>query len=227
MGESCATCPADCGLCETCGNDRCDGTETCSSCPEDCGRCPRCGDGFCTPERGEECLSCPSDCGVCESCGDGMCNMETESCFTCPDDCGVCEGCGDGRCRDPEDCASCSRDCGVCSVCPNMRCETDMFETCANCAADCGECRTIGCAEVLTCVFGCIDFSGGFPPRFSLSCVGTCVATACPDVQFFIDEVLACAVGAIGTCGDIGCIMRECRDSVVACLGARCPPTTM
>jgi hypothetical protein len=39
-GESCSTCPEDCGACSpTCGNGVCDGDELCSSCPEDCGQC--------------------------------------------------------------------------------------------------------------------------------------------------------------------------------------------
>jgi PGF-pre-PGF domain-containing protein len=51
-----------------CGDGRCEGGETCSSCPQDCGRCPSgrkayCGDGRC--EGGETCSSCPQDCGVC------------------------------------------------------------------------------------------------------------------------------------------------------------------
>jgi hypothetical protein len=76
---------------------------------------------------------------------------------------------------------------------------------------------------VLTCTFGCFDF-GASPPRFSLSCLGTCVATACPDVQFLIDQVVSCAIGEFISCGDLSCVMRECGEEIVACLGARCPP---
>ena len=36
-GETCATCPQDCGAC--CGNDACDNGETCASCEVDCGAC--------------------------------------------------------------------------------------------------------------------------------------------------------------------------------------------
>ncbi len=40
-GESCSTCPADCGTCPAvCGNDSCESGETCASCQADCGLCP-------------------------------------------------------------------------------------------------------------------------------------------------------------------------------------------
>jgi|GEM_PF-1800644 len=68
-GETCSSCPADCGSCPSvnyCGNGICSSGETCSSCPSDCGQCPvlnYCGDGRCT--SGETCSSCSSDCGRC------------------------------------------------------------------------------------------------------------------------------------------------------------------
>ncbi|MFH0891526.1 MAG: hypothetical protein V1867_01965 [Candidatus Falkowbacteria bacterium] len=67
LGETCATCPADCGACPTptCGNGTCDSNECpggTNPCPADC----RCGNG--STECGEECddgcnLGTP---GVCE-----------------------------------------------------------------------------------------------------------------------------------------------------------------
>lgn len=51
---------------ETCGNSACGAGETCSSCPADCGACPpveTCGNGACG--AGETCSTCPSDCGAC------------------------------------------------------------------------------------------------------------------------------------------------------------------
>jgi len=76
-----------------CGDDTCDPGETCSSCPNDCGACaPSCGDGTCDPN--ETCSSCPSDCGTCQPyCGDGTCNGN-ETCSSCPTDCGQCQGDG-------------------------------------------------------------------------------------------------------------------------------------
>jgi hypothetical protein len=70
-----------------CGDGVCDDGETCTSCPLDCGFCPKCGDGTCNAD--ETCASCPQDCGSCEKCGDGFCN-DGEDCLSCPADCGVC-----------------------------------------------------------------------------------------------------------------------------------------
>ncbi|MEO8699902.1 MAG: heterocycloanthracin/sonorensin family bacteriocin [Kofleriaceae bacterium] len=56
-GETCSSCPSDCGSC--CGNGRCEGTETCDSCAGDCGVCDGCGDGFCVDD---EINTCPVDC---------------------------------------------------------------------------------------------------------------------------------------------------------------------
>lgn len=118
-------------------------------------------------------------------------------------------------------------DCGVCSVCGNGVCEADEFETCVNCAADCGACPGVTCIEVVTCTFGCIDFGGGGIPDFSFTCITDCVARACADVRFFVDEVVNCAIGQLVTCGDLSCIQRECREEIAACIGApRCPPGT-
>jgi len=54
-GETCSTCPGDCGTCITCGNGSCDNGETCSTCPGDCGNCVDCISG-----KGHEEL--PKDC---------------------------------------------------------------------------------------------------------------------------------------------------------------------
>ncbi len=48
---------------------------------------------------------------------------------------------------------------------------------------------------------------------------------ACADVRFFVDQVVNCAVEQIFTCGDLSCVMRECRTQISACISApRCPP---
>jgi hypothetical protein len=105
-----------------------------------------------------------------------------------------------------------------------MRCETTGgFEDCVNCPSDCGMCALNSCGESLTCVFSCIDFGGGGGiPSFSLSCLAGCVAQTCTDSRFFLDQVVNCAIGNIGTCTDFSCIMSECRTEIAACLADRC-----
>lgn len=102
-------------------------------------------------------------------------------------------------------------------------CEASEFETCVNCPADCGTCGGVTCIEVATCTFGCFEL-GGIPPEFSFSCITDCSARACADVRFFVDQVIDCAVEQLFTCGDIACVMANCREEISACLTApRCP----
>ena len=119
-GETCNTCPEDCGVCTTavCGDFLCADDETCSSCSQDCLPCDAatlniCGDGRC--DVGEHCASCSQDCGNCTgaagynfACGDGICDADVESCLSCPKDC------ADGVCGGDETCASCPADCDNC-----------------------------------------------------------------------------------------------------------------
>jgi hypothetical protein len=123
-GESCTSCPGDCGVCIPvgCGNGVCSSDETCTTCPADCGACSTCGAGGCTSD--ESCFTCPTDCGACPvTCGDGSCNG-SETCATCESDCGVCGvSCGDGICSVNETCLGCAADCGACgSVCGDSLC---------------------------------------------------------------------------------------------------------
>ncbi len=74
------------GAAPACGDGACNGGETCSTCPGDCGDCPPgCGDGACN--GGETCSTCPDDCGACPPvCGNGVCEAG-ESCGNCAGDC--------------------------------------------------------------------------------------------------------------------------------------------
>jgi len=226
-GETCTTCPLDCGFCPKCGDGTCNPGETCSSCPQDCGSCQTCPDGFC--DNGENCLSCPADCGVCATCGDGTCSG-TENCTNCPADCGTCAGCGDGHCSQDETCVSCPADCGSCAFCGNGKC--DDGETCNSCPQDCGSCPIAEtCEQILTCAFGC--FQGGIT-GFQLSCLADCDANACTQAVGFANQATNCILQAFlnGTCSfggggaGFGCAQQACAAPIAACLGsAPCPAT--
>jgi len=157
-GESCSSCPSDCGPCgPVCGDAKCDpaGNENCQTCPTDCGPCkPFCGDGVCAsnPFGGavETCSNCPTDCGPCKpTCGDKKCDGSAgETCKSCPGDCGPCPpACGDGVCTAPtpftpgETCQTCPIDCGKCAPkCGDFFCDKVAGESCSNCVQDCGQC---------------------------------------------------------------------------------------
>ncbi len=148
-GESCYSCPSDCGDCNLCGDTHCGAQEDCHSCPADCGACEGCGDGNC--DMPEECYSCPMDCDYCPDCGNGVCG-EMENCFSCPQDCGECIKCGDGTCGASENCNNCAEDCGEC--CGDGTCDGDAGEDCTTCPEDCGACADCGdgtCAETESC----------------------------------------------------------------------------
>lgn len=85
---------ASTGLPEVCGNDTCDidNGETCTTCPGDCGACEEelCGDGVCDGTQGETSATCAEDCGGGPACGDDVCDEPEEDCDTCSEDCGVC-----------------------------------------------------------------------------------------------------------------------------------------
>jgi len=104
-----------------------------------------------------------------------------------------------------------------------MRCESaGGFEDCINCPQDCGMCALKSCGESLSCVFGCVDFSGGGggPPSFDFSCIVGCFAQTCADSRSFLNNVVNCAVANVGSCGGGGlsCIMGACSTEITACL---------
>ena len=114
----------------------------------------------------------------------------------------------------------------MCAVCGNGKCE--KFETCTNCSKDCGQCETIGCFQVVTCALKCFNLQQD-PPQISATCLAQCVALGCSDVQFFVDQVLNCAIFkfADGTCNEPDCVLEACKNEVAVCLGATCPDDTV
>ena len=151
----------------TCGDGSCDSMngETCDTCPDDCGTAcsltadphpaANCGDGSCDSMNGETCVTCSSDCGPCPTgCGNGVCEPG-EECDSCGGDCGTCPeedspggGCGNGVCSQNETCLNCVSDCGACgnterdSFCGDGSCDSMDGETCGSCPGDCGECSS-------------------------------------------------------------------------------------
>ena len=104
-GETCSTCPTDCGVCPpVCGNNVKEGIEQCdngvlngnvcnplygSSCTYCSTACklvtvtgPRCGDGSCSAINGETCSTCPTDCGACAVCDLTNAHWSVSSAFT-------------------------------------------------------------------------------------------------------------------------------------------------
>ncbi len=195
-GESCASCPADCGTCPpVCGNGTCEPGESCADCWQDCGLCPpSCGNGVCEP--GETCATCPGDCGQC--CGNGLCD-HGESWATCPGDCPP--ACGDGFCNGSESWGACPADCPP--ACGDTYCNGG--ETCATCPGDCGPC----------CGNGLCDHGESWA-----TCPGDC-PPACGDGFCNGSESWAtCPADCPPTCGDTYCNGGE---SWASC-PADCPP---
>ncbi len=199
----------------TCGDTVCGEGESCGTCPVDCGQC--CGDGVCRPEHGEHCGTCLADCGCAddERCdvGDRVC---VEACVPdcggrecgpdgCNGSCGGCDGdavcngagecqdlpaaCGDAECGVDEDCSTCPADCGQC--CGDGTCEAARGEHCGTCLADCGCDDGQRCdVGARACIAGCVpdcegavcgpDGCNGFCPP---GCEGAqvCDSGACED----------------------------------------------
>ncbi len=211
------------GVPASCGDEVCSAAdgETCETCPADCGAC--CGDGVCTAEHGEHCGTCPADCGcpegeACDA-GRGICEAE---CVPACDgrDCGD-DGCG-GACGDCAEGEVCGGD-GTCAP-PPETCGDDACddgEDCANCAADCGceageDCEAGACVEAARCGDGACD-----PGEDCGSCAADC---ACEQGLDCVRGECVCVPDCAGAeCGDDGCggVCGACPDGA-ACAGGQC-----
>ncbi len=224
-----------CGTCQTqaqCGNWSCEEGESCASCPQDCGACsgdccqpngtPGCNDPSITScvcgmdsyccENGwdETCVGEVTDfgcgsCGSTENCGNWSCDAG-ETCANCPSDCGSCTGdcCqpnGTPGCNDPS-ITSCV--CGMDSFC----CETGWDETCVAEVLDfgCGVCEgPAGCGDG-SCGSG--ENCGNCP-----SDCGACTGDCCQP-----NGTPGCSDGAISACVcamDSYCCLTEWDDVCV------------
>ena len=170
-GETCSSCPGDCGACgDVCGDGACTGAETKLTCLQDCEGDVFCGDGACeTPENQ---TTCPADCGPPPaSCGDTFCDG-TETCTNCPADCGSCGAtCGDDICTGTETKLTCLQDCEGDVFCGDTACEGK--ETAANCPVDCA--AGVNCGDG---VCGALETSTNCPADCQntgpVSCNGMC-----------------------------------------------------
>ena len=242
--ENCETCPEDCGLCVTCGDEVCEPGETCQSCEPDCGPC--CGNGQCEPAYDEDCESCADDCGACPlKCGNDVCD-DGEGCDNCPIDCGEC--CGNGQCEPGfgEVCDLCPEDCGECKEkCGDGAC--DVGEHCANCAQDCGDCCGDGICQAAfgegcescpqdcsECPASCGDGQCG-DGESCLLCPGDC-GTCCGDGKCqpeWAEDCVFCPMDCgdcPANCGDGACgddeTCTNCPDDCGACCGdGHCQPS--
>ncbi|GMV38701.1 MAG: hypothetical protein AMXMBFR64_04170 [Myxococcales bacterium] len=224
-GETCETCPGDCGACPGTG-DCCaaKGTPACESteitncvCAVDSYCCATAWDALCVQEAGTD---CGAGCAVVDQCGDGTCGAG-EGCDDCPADCGVC---------DPGDCctARTTPGCGSAGI-QSCVCEADPFccatawdnlcvigakDTCgASCEAPqgcgdgiCGPTETCG-----TCPADCGPCGGdcclpGPGPGCADAVIQSCVCAGdafCCDTQW--DDLCATAAKTCGAVCDGGC----------------------
>ncbi len=238
-GESCASCPKDCGTCQ-------------ASCPASakpgcvlnpCEVCVCAQDAFCCKTAWDD--ACVGQCVACNApkCGDMVCST-SENCVSCPIDCGGCDHlppqCGDGKCAGTEHCATCPADCGKCgnfgcacqndSYCCNNTFDSACLAKCAKCSE--GPCPKPKCGDGLcwgseSCS-SCNKDCGACPPaqcgdgkcngsETCTSCSGDCGACPkpiCGDGKCQTGETTAgcpgdCAPAAVGCFGHCGASSKD------------------
>ena len=163
-GETCSSCPADCGPCldgSTCclGSDTpgCDDPECeATVCAIDdfccltswdtyCVACAKGGPGY----QGADCSATAGSCDFCHTCGDGICDANAgDTCDNCPEDCEVCV-CSDGMVN------GCDGVCIAEASLGNGFCDTGL--NCEEFNADNGDCLECPEGEIASCVGTCID----------------------------------------------------------------------
>ena len=234
-----------------CGDGNCTLSigETCSTCPDDCGVCPFCGDGnlnigeqcddginnsqVCTPAYGENCTYCSDTCALINVqgpyCGDTACNSTLgENCSSCSADCGCASGqtCTDGVCKTGGG-GGCTETAPTCTPASELACgETESKENCK------GECSSTGtkcdsgekCSngKCVACTPDCSCASNTCAESTcSDKCSGTCDGTkqpVCPVPSDFACGRQITPTNGCGTCIGIGeqCSINE------ACINNSC-----
>ena len=137
-----------------CGGGTCEVGETCATCPADCGACFIPNNNFC--EIGEPCVASSGDCiGYVSNCpsnsicmsdhsGGSSCSNPSRACIALSG-IGLCGQpfCGMGEVNDPSgdhDCVGVEECCVpeiIGNACPDAVCDVGSGETCSNCNSDC------------------------------------------------------------------------------------------
>ncbi len=186
-----------------CGDSFCNGGETCSSCPSDCGSCTpiKKSDGsFCS--SASECSGGCCVYGKCRSsssyCGDNYCDGD-ETCLNCSSDCGACASVKkpiDSHCSNSSECESGYCAMGLCisaSYCGNGSC--DPWEDCSFCSRDCPVCTTKKYGETCSMDKECLSDYCHSTEKIccNASAWGCCrEASECGDKSRFICENFTC-----------------------------------
>jgi hypothetical protein len=169
--------PTDVPPVPSCGDGSCGEGESCTSCPSDCGPCaPRCGDGMCATS--ETCTSCPGDCGPCPaSCTASSCAACAENTA-----CGWCRTTNSCLARSGSTCADFVTAATSCTTTPPLNITTACAVPSTNGQNDCGfrVAATYTCTPGSTVTFGCTGGSDAGACGFSGgACVGDPVTRIC------------------------------------------------
>jgi hypothetical protein len=191
-------------VCGGCGDDSCDEGESCQTCPDDCGECGDCcviQDGPGCADDAVEACTCALDPFCCETQWDDVCIDQAVA--ECALMCGVEPECGDDLCGDAESCETCPADCGECPECGDDFC--DAAENCETCPGDCGDCP-IGCCEPSDAP-GCTDPA---IQVCVCELDAFCCESVWDDICVAEVEEYGCGdCGGVGDCGDNICVEPE------------------
>jgi len=216
--ESCSTCPADCGICQTCGNSVVEGTETC----DDANTNP--GDGCsatCSVEYGFNCGGSPSVCTtICgdgriaglEACDDENTNNHDGCSWICSEEAGwTCTGepsvCTEDCVAETEICDGKDNDCDGIT-------DEDIASTPTTCGI--GACAATGAIQ---CIAGEMkDSCAAGTPGFEI-----CDGVNDENCDGIVDEGCECTNGANRPCGSsVGTCVAGTQSCVAGSWSAEC-----